>query len=133
MNIAWLVKNIDANIEKLQDQRSIIASWQEEPEGVSIWCGTGDISLTVSDMDGLRTARAYLREMLGHWNDKMTAVFANGGGGVSADFRSKECPMVVIRLAASPEEFPRELLPSEECEIRTEEITQKNVVVACPV
>ena len=68
--------------------------------------------LTITTLDQLHDARAFMRKLFGKWEDTFGQIFYSGG--VIATWRGNHEPWE-IWLETSIKDFPKELMPSDTC------------------
>lgn len=86
-----------------------------------------------ASIENLSKARHMLRAALGSWSDKVKTVFPNFGKGITAMYEGVEYPFIRITMAGDAKTFPKELLPSGDCEIIEEEYVETRISISCPM
>jgi hypothetical protein len=123
--IEWL----DRKISQLQTLREELYYWPEPGNGLSVstsYVGPV-IKIYVSTLEGVQSARHYLRRVYGNWKDNLAIIYT-GGTTVYAKFCNPNKKQVEIILQCNYKDFPKEL-QDETCGFQ--EILTKEVKYVC--
>lgn len=88
----------------------------------------------VYSLEKLQEVRHFLRKRLGSWNDTKTGMFISHAGRVFCTFERRFNSFLIhINLVMPVDEFPKNLLPSESCEIKKVQKRVTEYELSCPV